>query len=254
MRKALISVIAMAVLAASGYAQSGIGGVRWDLTEMNGKRMANSRAFIEFDESASRLSGNAGCNRMFGGYELAGQRFRARQIGTTKMACLGRGVARAEAEFLNALRKADRLRRNGNTLTIRAAGEGVLRFQRARRSDREPVTMDLTARKWMLRSIDGRPVNLARDAPFLNFDDAKGSAGGNSGCNVFGGEYEAVGSSIKFSNIMSTMRACEYENRMTVERRFLDALQAADRFRIEGNNLVILKGANMLLEFEGTAK
>ena len=224
------------------------------MTEMNGRSIRSSRAYMEFEESASRFSGNAGCNRLFGQYELTGQRFKAKQIGTTKMACLERRVARAETEFLEALKNADRLRRNGDTLTMRGAGERVLRFRRAGRSEREPVTASLTARKWLLRSIDGRPMILRRDAPFLNFDGAKRSAGGNSGCNAFGGEYEALGSSIKFSNIISTMRACEFEDRMTIERGFLDALQAADSFRIEGDKLAILKGGSVLLEFEGVAK
>ena len=255
MRKAITLIVGMMVFAVSGQAQTGIGGARWELTELNGRKVANSRAFMEFDVPASRFSGNAGCNMMFGGYELAGQRFKAKQVGTTRMACTGNGSARAEAEFLETLKNADRLRRNGNTLTIRAASERmVLRFQRAGRFEREPVTRYLTDKKWMLRSIGGERVSLRRDAPFLNFDEAKGSAGGNSGCNSFGGDYEALGMSIKFSDLIQTMRACEFEDRMTVERDFMNRLQAADRFRITGNRLEIMKGAKVLLEFEGVAK
>ena len=171
------------------------------------------------------------------------------------MACIGGGVTRAETEFLEALKNADRLRRNGNILTIRTAGERVvLRFQRAGWFEREPVTRDLTGKKWMLRSIGGEEVNLRRDAPFLNFDAAKGSAGGNSGCNSFGGEYETSGASIKFSDLIQTLMACEFEDRMTIERGFMNGLQAADRFRITGNRLAIMKGAKVLLELDGVAK
>ena len=253
MRKALLAIVGVAIFAASGQAQSKIGGIRWELAELNGRKMTNSRAFIEFDESARRFSGNAGCNRVFGGYELEGQRFRARQVGTTKMACLDRGVSRVESGFLEALRNADRLRRDGPTLTVRAAGQRVLRFQRVGRFDREPATADLTAKKWILRSIEGKPVP-PRIGAFLNFDADKGSAGGNSGCNVFGGEYEALGASIKFTDIVSTMRACEADNRGTIERGFQGALHVGDRFRVDGNRLAIMKGAKVLLEFEGVAK
>jgi heat shock protein HslJ len=255
MGKAIISIIGIAIFAIIGHAQTAISGARWELTELNGRKVTNSRAFIEFDVSASRLSGNAGCNRMFGGYELAGQRFKAKQVGTTRMACTGNGVARAETEFLEALKNSGRLRRSGDTLTIRTAGEGaVLRFRRAGRHERELVTSDLTGKRWVLRSIGGESVNLRQDAPFLNFDASKGSAGGNSGCNSFGGDYEASGASIKFSNLFQTMRACEFEDRMMVERGFMSALEAADRFRIEGSMLQILKGAKVLLEFAGVAK
>jgi heat shock protein HslJ len=254
MGKALMTIIGMAIFAVSGFAQSGIGGVRWELTELNGRKLASSRAFIEFKVAASRFSGNAGCNRVFGGYELVGQRFKAKQIGTTRMACTGSGAARAETEFLDALKNAERMTRNGNTLTIRAAGERSLRFQRARQPERAPMAGNLTAKKWMLRSINGESVDLGRDAPFLNFDSSKSSAGGNSGCNAFGGEYEVLGSTIKFGNIIQTMMACEFEDRMEVERGFMDALQSADRFRIEGNKLELMRGAKLVLEFEGVAK
>ena len=254
MGRGFITIIGIAIFALSGHAQSGIGGVRWELTEMNGKGVNNPRAFIEFDESTSRFTGNASCNRIFGGYELAGQRFKAKQVGTTKMACTGNGAAKAETQFLKALKNADRLSRTGNALTIGAAGERVLRFRRARRPEGVPVTRAPTARKWMLRSIGGVPVSLKRDSPFLNFDSARQSAGGNTGCNSFGGEYEAIGESIKFSNMIMTMRACEFEDRMSVQRNFMDSLQAADRFRIAGNKLEILTGVKVVLEFEGVAK
>jgi heat shock protein HslJ len=255
MGKAIISIIGIAIFAIIGQAQTAISGARWELTELNGRKVTNSRAYMEFDVPASRFSGNAGCNMMFGGYELTGQRFKAKQVGTTRMACTGNGTARAENEFLEALKNANRLRRNGNTLTIRTTGERVvLRFQRAWRLEGETATQQLAGKKWLLRSIGGERVNLRRNAPFLNFDSAKGSAGGDSGCNSFGGEYEAVGTSIKFGNLIQTMRACEFEDRMTIERGFMGALEAADRFRITGNRLEIMKGAKVLLEFEGVAK
>ena len=106
MGKAIISIIGIAIFAIVGQAQTAISGARWELTELNGRKVTNSRAYMEFDVSASRFSGNAGCNMMFGGYELAGQRFKAKQVGTTRMACTGNGIARAENEFLEALKNA----------------------------------------------------------------------------------------------------------------------------------------------------
>lgn len=252
MKKALIAVIGTAFLAVSGYAQSAVGGVRWELTELNGKHVVNSRAFIEFDESAGRLSGNAGCNRIFGSYKLQGTRFKAGNVGTTRMACPGNGIARQEAAFLEALKNADRLRKNGATLTLRDAGDRVLKFQRAKRNGAE--NGDLTSKKWMLRSINGKAVDLKKNAPFLNFDAEKGSAGGNSGCNAFGGDYSVTGSSIKFGDMIQTMMACEHEGRMEIERGFMNGLRNANRFDLRGNRLTLYRGNREMLVFEGVSK
>ena len=252
MKKALIALIGTALLVVSGYAQSAVGGVRWELTELNGKRVSNSRAFIEFDEAAGRFSGNAGCNRMFGSYELNGTRFKAGNVGTTRMACPGNGIAWQEAAFLEAFKNADRLRRNGATLTLRDAGDRVLKFQRAKRNGAENA--DLTSKKWMLRSINGKAVDLKRNAPFLNFDADKRSAGGHSGCNSFGGDYTVSGSTIKFGDMIQTMMACEHEGRMEVERGFMNGLRNANRFEIRGNRLMIYRGNRGLLTFEGVSK
>lgn len=253
MKKALIAIIGTALLAVSSYAQSSVGGVRWELTELNGKRVSDSRAFIEFDESARRFSGNAGCNRMFGNYEREGTRFKAGNVGTTKMACVGSGAARQEAAFLEALKNADRIRRNGATLTLRDAGERTLKFQRAKRSDPGQVA-DLATKKWLLSRVNGNPVNLTKNAPFLNFDADKGSAGGNSGCNAFGGDFEVSGITIRFGDMIQTMMACEREGRMEVERGFMNGLRNANRFEIRGNRLILFRGNQEMLVFEGVSK
>ena len=253
MKKALLAIVVMALMAASAYTQVSIGGVRWELTELNGKRVSNSRAFIEFEEAERRFTGNAGCNRMFGSYEREGTHFKAGNIGTTRMACTGNGVARQEAAFLEALKKANRIRRNGATLSVSNAGGIVLKFQRAK-TPNSGQAASLTTKKWMLSGINGNAVNLTKNAPFLNFDANKGTAGGHSGCNSFGGDYEVTGSSIKFGDMIQTMMACGFEGRMEVERGFLEGLRNADRYEIRGDRLIFYQGDREILVFEGVSK
>lgn len=253
MKKAFISIVGIALLAASAYAQMSIGGVRWELTELNGKRSSNSRAYIEFEEAERRFTGNAGCNRMFGSYEREGTHFKANNIGTTRMACTGNGTARQEAAFLEALKKANRIRRSGTTLSISSASGVVLKFQRAKRSNSGQAA-ELTAKKWMLRSVNGNSVDLTKNPPFLNFDASKGSAGGHSGCNSFGGDYEVTGSSIKFGDMIQTMMACGLERRMEIERGLMDGLRNAYRYEIRGNRLTLFRGNRAVLIFEGISK
>ena len=254
----LLSMVISALLVIFGFAstkaQTGIENVRWELNELNGKRVANSRIYLEFDESMGRISGSGGCNRFFGSYKFKKTRFKAFGVGTTKMACMRHGTMETEADFLNALKKADRIKQEGAALLLFSGKKSVLVFRKSRSIEREPVTMDLSSRKWILKRISGTSVDLGGNSPFLNFDPAKGTSGGNTGCNVFGGNYEALGSKIKFSQMTSTMRACEFENRMTIERQFLDGLQKTDRFEVKEGRLLLYAGKELLLEFMGIAK
>lgn len=253
MIKIIYALMVMAIFSAAAVAQSSLGNTRWELTHLNGKIVADSKAYIEFDESEQRITGTTGCNRMFGSYELTEGNFKVNGVGSTRMACLQPGKMETESAFLKALGEATILKRSGRNLTLYSGKARVLRF-RAATTKATLVSVDLTSKKWLLKSVNGTTVNLGTEVPFLNFDSEKRSAGGNSGCNVFGGNYEADDSKIKFSQIISTMRACEFEGRMTIERGFLDGLQNADRFEIKDGKLFIFNGETLLLEFEGTKK
>ena len=244
MKRVLLGVVLAALTAVTGFGQMKLGGVRWELVELNGRAAVGSKAYLEFDENAKRLSGNAGCNRLFGSYEMDGKAFKTGPLGTTKMACLG-GVAMRERAFLKAVGEADAFELAGATLTLTSKGQPIARFRKA------GGAAGLEAKKWLLVSVDGKPVKLAKGAAYISFDSGEGKAGGNSGCNSFGGGYEVSGDAIKFTDLVSTMMACGTGDRMDVERRFMDALQNADRFEVAGGKLKFMTGERIVLEFEG---
>ncbi|MEZ4864903.1 MAG: META domain-containing protein [Caldilineaceae bacterium] len=64
-------------------------------------------------------------------------------------------------------------------------------------------------------------------------------AGGNSGCNSYGGTYTVQGESITFSEMAATLMACTDADIMTQEQQYLDALHSADRFAVDGDQLTI---------------
>jgi heat shock protein HslJ len=64
-----------------------MGGRQWKLVELNGSPVAASNAYLEVDPEQKRMTGNAGCNRMFGGIEINGRQIVFSNIGTTRMAC-----------------------------------------------------------------------------------------------------------------------------------------------------------------------
>jgi heat shock protein HslJ len=238
-------------------AQAGLGSQQWMLTEMNGKKIEGSKAFIQFNETEKRFSGNAGCNRMFGTYEITGKEIKFGAAGMTKMACIDPGVMEAEAEFAKALGEATRFKKNSKTLTIYAGDRTVLKFKAGSPAGigQDPTgAIRLEDKKWMLDAIGETAISKTGELPFLSFDAAKGSAGGNSGCNVFGGNYTSEGNTLKITQIVSTMRACEEGDKMTVERGFLDGLQNADRYEIRGKKLLVYQGEKLQLTFTGEPK
>jgi heat shock protein HslJ len=50
------------------------------------------------------------------------------------------------------------------------------------------------------------------------------------------------------------MRACEEDDRMSVEREFLGGLRSATRFDLEDGRLMLYRGNELLLAFRGEKK
>lgn len=259
MRSYLLT-FAIIILGAGGvFAKSAdIDGIQWTLTYANGREVTSSLAYFEIDRNGRRFTGSTGCNRMFGTVEVKGQTIDFAGIGMTKKMCRPEPGSVSEMSFVNALDKAVRYVRNGTTLHVfDRRGRTILRFKRLVRLppvQDEPAGNGLGDRKWVLESIGNRRNVAPIKGAFVNFDAAKGSAGGNSGCNVFGGEYTAAGSRITIKEIVSTMRACIEDDRMTIEREFLDGLRAANRFEIRGGRLFLYRGSRLLLTLRGEAK
>jgi heat shock protein HslJ len=259
MRSHLLA-LAIIIFGAGGvFAKSAdLAGIQWTLTYANGRAVTSALAYFEIDRDGRRFTGSTGCNRMFGSVQVKGQTINFSGIGTTKKMCKLEPGSVSEIGFVNALDKASRYSRNGNNLHVfDRNGRTILRFTRFVKQPpvEEPrAQTGLEDRKWMLESIRNRRTVAPIKGAFINFDATKGSAGGNSGCNVFGGEYIASGSKIAVKEIISTMRACVEDDRMTIEREFLDGLRAANRFEIKDGRLFLYRGRNLLLTLRGEAK
>src|SRR6188768_2654920 len=92
-----------------------IAGRQWKLVELNGSPVKASNAYLEFDFDQKRMTGNSGCNRMFGGFEISGRKLAFSNIATTRMACPDMA---AETALLTALRSVDRFKQSENTLEL----------------------------------------------------------------------------------------------------------------------------------------
>lgn len=101
---------------------------------------------------------------------------------------------------------------------------------------------------WALEEIDGMAVtqnDFGREIPVLEFHKVDGKVMGNSGCNRLSGTYKIEGNKISFGPMISTKIACPGNG----EKRFLDALNTANTFRIENLKLYLLNGDTEALQF-----
>src|SRR5687768_5216118 len=191
MKRQLILLTLITITAVSAFAQSErIGTRQWKLVHLNGTNVASSsKAYLELSAEQTRFTGNTGCNRMFGSVTVQGRRVDFSNIGTTRMACLQPRVRQVETAFVRGLENVDRFRQRGNSLELYDRNRLVMRLTAPTRQP--PETGDgqvgLEARKWVLDAIKGVPVSKIGRTAFVVFDQSKGSAGGNSSCNVFGG-------------------------------------------------------------------
>ncbi len=82
--------------------------------------------------------------------------------------------------------------------------------------------------------------------PTLTFSPESNSITGFSGCNRFFAKYEISGSEISFDKIGTTKMLCDDVANST-ENNFLNALEKADAFKINGSQLILTQNNKTLL-------
>jgi len=222
---------------------------KWMLTAIDGKTVSDSKAYIEIDNANGRFIGHTGCNRMFGGI-TSNEKLKFGAVGMTRMACAEDEVNNVESGFMTELAKITAIKENGSTLEMLDGSRVALTFK----SSFAGSATKLEDKKWVLESIKGVDLGLSKELPFVNFDAKANSLGGNTGCNVFGGSMQLTGSKFDASKMISTMRACMEDDKMSIERQLLDSLDKTDNFEIKDGKLFMFEGRELLLTFRGESK
>jgi heat shock protein HslJ len=99
----------------------------------------------------------------------------------------------------------------------------------------------LEGTSWVLDSFTagGEEIPVVPGTTVTLVFQENSNAGGNSGCNSYGGEFRVQENRIEFGQIVSTMMACMGTGIMEQEQRFHEALRTAESFELSGDSLVI---------------
>jgi heat shock protein HslJ len=100
----------------------------------------------------------------------------------------------------------------------------------------------LLGKKWKLVEMSNRQIK-AKDT-YIEFDQVGFS--GSGGCNRIAGGYKVDGAKLKFSEIISTKKACSPHN---IESAFLKLLGLTNRFEVESDKLRLYNGDRLILVF-----
>ncbi len=112
------------------------------------------------------------------------------------------------------------------------------------RSGEEPASLTGI---WKLTSYgpaDARTAAVPDASAAITFNQ-DGSVTGNSGCNGFGGKYSVEGDKVTFSEVVSTLMACD-NPRMEQEKAVLQVLSGTATYKTEGNTLALTNGDMVL--------
>ena len=218
----------------------------WNIVEVNGSDVLTGEngtlPFIAFDTEKGQISGNSGCNRMMGKFDINANpgSLDLKGIASTRMMCPDMIT---ERNVLNALAQVKLYRQAGKNkmyLCNEAKRPVVVLEKREAGAD----LLKLNG-KWNIKEVNGEAIPSGMEKqPFLSFDIKKGTIHGNAGCNLMNGGFEThaeQAKSISFPGVATTMMACPD---METESKILKAMNEVKSFDFLSDNEVALYDAN----------
>jgi len=211
-----------------------LAGMDFVLQSAEGYTPVSETIRISFSEDHG-FSFGGDCNSMSGEYELAGDAFVLSSVYGTEIGC-STELMEEDSWLVSFFTSSPVMDFDGETMTFTGA-DATLIF-----SDTEIAIPDqsLTGNVWAIDSyISGDMVEAynLEVQPTISFAD-DGSVSVFGGCNGGSGSYSVDGSTITFSDMMSTDMACEGDI-MSVENHIFQTLYGEVDFSIDENRLTI---------------
>ncbi|WP_294634159.1 META domain-containing protein [uncultured Bacteroides sp.] len=222
----------------------------WNIIEINGVAVVPSPnqafPFISFDTTTGKVSGNSGCNRMMGSFDVNAKpgTIDLGTMASTRMMCPDMTL---EQNVLSTLRQVKKYKELGkeNIALCGSSRRPVIVLQK-----KTPTVKlsDLNG-KWMIVEAGGQAIPEGMEKqPFIEFNLNEKRIHGNAGCNLINGDFVADSekpSEISFSQLITTMMACP---NMEVESRVLKALDDVQSFgQLEGRGIGLYDADNVLV-------
>ena len=248
MRRTLLSLVVVGVLAsACGELGTDVGGPgddvasnlgTWELVEGSGPRGRISLppdGRITFLIEEDSIGGIAACNMYgTGDFTIDGHDFDAREgVSLTEMACSEELMA-AESAYIDALVAADRIDRDGDTLTL-SGPQVELTYDFVP----PPPTADLVGTTWVLESL---LLGSGADAVATSAEPAElrlkegGTVTGTTGCRRLEGTWRRNGDEIVFPSLAADGECPE---ELSQQDGYVVSIGDGFTFEIEGDTLMI---------------
>lgn len=216
----------------------------WELNQLEGAMIDQStvtgqKIHFTLNRADNTVNGYAGCNVFNGSYTLEeGNRIRFSKMASTRMACPDAPVN--ENNVLKVFELADNYTLNDGKLSLNVGRRAPLAVFEKGVSD----TNGITEKYWKLKTLEGQEVKMAENQEreiYFTLKNEENQVTGFSGCNTFGGSYGLEeGNRIRFSNMLSTLRACPDVD--VNEPEFLKVFELTDNYRIDGDTLSLNVG------------
>jgi heat shock protein HslJ len=105
----------------------------------------------------------------------------------------------------------------------------------------------LAGSRWRLTQVDGMAIPTTK--PYILLDAQTKRFTGDGGCNRISGAADVSGSTVKFSKIISTKRACADRQLQLVETKFVEHLGRASSYYIRGDVMRLYAAGVVVLTF-----
>jgi heat shock protein HslJ len=96
----------------------------------------------------------------------------------------------------------------------------------------------LRNKHWLLQRLPDTTLPKMEKQLYIAFDNNGADLSGFGGCNGFGGIYSTDDKGLHLTNIVHTQMWCDYG---PIENKFIKALEKADNFIINGDNMQLLQ-------------
>ena len=96
----------------------------------------------------------------------------------------------------------------------------------------------LIGSQWHLVMLNVHAPHSTSEPITLNFH-AEHQAGGDSGCNLYGGSYTVTANTLTITDVVSTMRACADQELNDQEADYYQALQAVSAYELVNDQLIL---------------